>query len=119
MDRWAAKREQRRVDPAAHDVKDVADAGRAAGRQAPQAGTADQHRAGAERERLDHVAAAAHAAVEQHLGLAADGLRYRRKGADRRRGPVEVVAAVVGHRDSVRTGGYGAPRVVGAHDALH
>src|SRR6185437_11682440 len=44
------------------------------GRQAPEVGTADHHGAGAERQRLHHVAATPDAAVQQHLDLIADGV---------------------------------------------
>ena len=46
-------------------------AGLAAGAEAVGVGAADQHRARAHAERLDDVAAAADAAVDQNLGLAA------------------------------------------------
>src|SRR6267142_1752528 len=68
-DRLAAQREQRRVDARAEDVAPVADASRAAGGQPPQAGAADHDGAGAKGERLDDVAAAPDAAVEEDLGV--------------------------------------------------
>ena len=64
-DRGVAEAEQRGVDAAAQDVEHVLDARLAVGGEAPQVGAADHHRPGAERERLDDVAAAADAAVEQ------------------------------------------------------
>ena len=71
-----------------------------------------------EGQRLDHVAPAADAPVEQHLDLVADGLGDGRQHADGRRGPVEVVAAVVGDRDGGDPGVHGPPGVVDPDDAL-
>ena len=101
VDRRAPEPEQRRVDAAAQDVEHVLDAGLAVGGQPPQVRAADHHRAGAERERLDDVAAAPDAAVEQDLDLVADRVGDRGQRADRGRRAVEVVAAVVGDRDRV------------------
>ena len=70
--------EQRRVDAAAQDVEDVLDPGLAVGGQAPQVGAPDQHRPGAERERLDDVGAAPDAAVEERPR---PGRRPRRRSA--------------------------------------
>ena len=92
--------------------------GLAVGGEAPEVGAADHHGPGAERERLDDVAAAPDAAVEQDLDLVADRVGDRRQRADRRRRAVEVVAAVVGHRDRGDAGVDGAAGVVDAHDAL-
>ena len=60
------------VDAVAHQVEHVLDAGLAVGGEAPEVGAADHHGPGAERQRLHDVAAAADAAVEQHLDLVAD-----------------------------------------------
>ena len=118
-DRGAAEAEQRRVDPGAEDLQHVRDAGLAVRGQAPEVGAADHHRAGAERERLDHVAAAAHAAVEHHLDLVADRLGDRPAASRIVAGrAVEVVAAVVGDRDRGDAGVDRAARVVDAGDAL-
>ena len=64
MHRRAPEAEQRRVDPRPQHVEHVLDPGLAVGREPPQVRPADHHRAGAERECLDHVAAAAHAAEQ-------------------------------------------------------
>ena len=72
-----------------------------------------------EREGLDDVAAAADAAVQQDLDLVPDGLGDRGQGADRGGGAVEVVAAVVGHRDRGDACVDGPPGVVRVHDPLH
>ena len=78
VDRGVPEAEQRGVDPAAQDVEHVLHAGLAVGRQAPEVRPADHHRAGAERQRLDDVAAAPDAAVEHDLDLVADRLDDRR-----------------------------------------
>src|SRR6266700_1285772 len=113
-----AEREQRRVDAAAEHVEDVLDAGRTVRGQPPQVGAADHDRPRAQRERLDHVAAAPDPAVEQHLDLPAHGVGHAGQGPDRGRGAVQVVAAVVGHRDRGGPDVDGTARVVGSHDAL-
>ncbi len=53
--------------PDAEHVEHVLDAGLTVGRQPPQVGTADHHRLGSERQRLDHVAAAADPAVHHDV----------------------------------------------------
>src|SRR5205085_11751175 len=104
--------EQRRVDPGAQDVEHVLDS-RLAGRgQAPQVGPSDHYRLRAERERLDHVATAPDAAVEQHLELVADRFGDGGQGTDRRGRAVEIVAPVVGDRDRAEAGVEGPPGVV-------
>ena len=97
--RGPAKPEQRRVDPVPENIQHVLDPGLAARCQPPQVGAADHDGARAERERLDHVAAAPDAAVEQHLDLAADRFGNRGQRADRGGRAVHVVAAVVRDRD--------------------
>ena len=67
-------------------------------------GTADQHRPRAEAERLDDVAAAADAAVHEHLDAIADGGDDFRQHAQRRRHAIELTAAVVRHDDRIGTG---------------
>ena len=118
MDGLAAKSDERLVDATAQDVEYVDDAGLATRGESPQIGAADEHRPGAEGKGLDDVATPADTAVEQHFDLVPDGLDDPGQGADRRRCPVEVVAAVVGDRDRVGADLDGAPRVFGTHDAL-
>lgn len=67
-------------------------------RPGPERRPADHHGSGAEREGLDHVAAAANAAVQEDLDVAADRLDDSRQGTDGRGRPVEVVAIVIGDR---------------------
>ena len=105
-----AEREQRGVDAAAQDVEDVPHAGRAVGRQPPQVGAADHDRPRAERQRLDHVAAAPDPAVQQDLDLGADRVGHRGQRPDGGGGTVQVVAAVIGHRDG---GGADVQRIGG------
>src|SRR5215472_15887076 len=99
VDRRAAQAVQRLADALAQDLKHIADPALAAGCHPPQIGAADHHGTSAESEGLDDVAAAADAAIQEYLNLAADGVGDTRKAADRGGGGVEVVAAVVGHRD--------------------
>ena len=61
------------------------DAGLAVERQAPDVGAAEADGVGAEGERLEHVGAAADAAVEEDRELAADRLGDRRQGVERAR----------------------------------
>ena len=70
--------------------------------EAPERRAAGEHRARAERERLDDVGAAADAAVEEHLDPAVDRVDHLRQRVERRRDAVELAAAVV--RDDERGG---------------
>ena len=63
--------------------------------EAPQRRAAGEHRARAEGERLDDVAAAPDAAVDEHLDPAVDRLDDLGQRVDRRRDAVELPAAVV------------------------
>ncbi len=67
---------------------------------------------------FDDVAAAADPAVHDDLDVVAHRLDHRRQSADGRRCSVEVVAAVVGHRDCGGAAVDGAPGVVHPGDAL-
>ena len=104
--------------PARRISQDVLDAGLAVGGQAPQVRAPDHHRAGAERERLDDVAAAPDAAVEQDLDLSPTASTIAGSARIDGRRAVEVVAAVVGDRDRVGADLDRAPGVVGVHHAL-
>src|SRR6185503_19544843 len=90
VDGGVVEAEQGGVDAAAQDVEDVLDAGLAVGGQPPQVGAADHHRAGTERDRLNHVGAATDAAVEQHLDLPAHRLGDRGQDPDRGGRAVDV-----------------------------
>ena len=68
----------------------------------PEDGTADEHRPGTERERRDHVAAAADAAVDEHLDAPIDRLDRFGQQLRRRRDAVELAAAVVRDDDRRR-----------------
>ena len=74
----------------------------AAGAEAVGVSAADQDRSRAHAQRLDDVAAAADAAVEQDFGLAADGLHHFRQDADRRRHAIELARAMIRHDDRRR-----------------
>src|SRR6266508_5859431 len=91
LDRGAPETEQGRVDTGSEQVEHVLNPGLAVGRKAPQIGASDHHGPGPERHRLDHVATAAYAAVEDDLDLSAHRLRDRGQNPNRRRGGVEVV----------------------------
>ena len=119
VDRRAAQGEQGRVDTRPEDVKDVADARRAASGESPQAGTADHDRPGPQGKGLDDITAAPDPAVEEYFGAAAHGSRHRGQGPDGRGRAVQVVAAMVGDRDGGRPRVDGPPCVIGPHDALH
>ena len=85
----------------------------AADGEAPERRAADEHGAGAERERLDDVGAAADAAVDEHLDPTVDRLDDLGQRVDRRGDAVELPAAVV--RDDDPGGAVLArePRVLG------
>ena len=78
----------------------------------------EQHRGGAERHRLHHVGAGAHAGVEQHGDRAVDGLEHGRQRVERGDGAVDLAAAVVRHDDAVDARVDRGPGVVGVEDAL-
>ena len=77
------------------------DARLSAERQAPDVGAAEADGVGAEGERLEHVGAAADAAVEEDRQLVADRLGDRRQGVERGDRAVDLAAAVVGDDDAV------------------
>ena len=81
-------------------------------------GPADQHRARAERQRLDDVDAAAEAAVDQHRRCAADRLDDARQRADRGDCAVELAPAVIGDDDSVGAALQRFARIVRMQKAL-
>ena len=95
-----------------------ADALLAAGREAAEDGPAGERRARAEGERLEHVGAAADAAVDQHLDPLADRLDHLGQGVQRRGDAVELAPAVVrdDHRGRAVLGGQ--QRVLGGQDPL-
>ena len=70
----AAQQAQRANDVAAQDLDRPRDARAAGGAEPIGVGAADQHRARAQTERLDDVAAAANSAVEEDLGAPVDGV---------------------------------------------
>jgi len=96
----------------------VLDAGLTIDREGPEVGATDDDGARAEGQRLDDIAAASDAAVEQDLDVAADCIDNRAEGPDRRRGAVEIVAAVVGHGDGRHACVHCPSGVVDAHHAL-
>ena len=96
----AAERE-RAVDLAPEQLEHVEDAVLAGAGDAPEMRAPDQHRARAERQRLDDIDAAPEAAVDQHRRLALDRLDHSRQRADRGDRAVELAPAMVGDDDPV------------------
>jgi len=64
--------------------------------------TADEHRAGAKRQRLDDVAAVTDAAIDQHVNPIADGRHHFGKRPNAPWDAVELPAAVIGDHERVR-----------------
>ena len=79
------------------DLEHPEDPGRAAGGEPVARGPADEDGACTQGKRLHDVAAAAHAAVHRHLGVAADLVDDLGELVERRRNAVELPAAVVRH----------------------
>ena len=79
---------------------------------------ADEHRVRAERQRLEHVHAAADRAVDKNRHLAADGIDDVRKHLRRRGAMVEHTAAVVRDHNAARARLQRLFRAAGGHDAL-
>ena len=92
---------QRHLELLAQDGERALDAGLAAGRERPQHGLADEHAAGAERQRDRDVEATPDAAVDPDLGPAADRLDDLGQDVDRGRDAVELSRAVVADDDPV------------------
>src|SRR5207302_1606939 len=82
---------------AREDLQCAARARLAAGDHAEKRRPASEHRLRAERAGLQDIDASAHATVEQHGHLRADGARHGGQRIEARRGAIELAAAVVGH----------------------
>ncbi len=95
------------------DLEHVARARLAVDGEAPERRATGEHRARAERERLDDVRAAPDAAVDEHLDPAVDGVDDLGQRVDRRGDAVELPAAVVRDDDPRRAVLAGEPRVLG------
>src|SRR5258707_5908341 len=80
---------------------------------------AEHHAFGAERDRLDDVHPAAHAAVHQHAYPALDRANDGWKRLERRDGAVELPPAVVGQDHRVNAHRREPLGLVGAKDSLH
>ncbi len=100
------------------DVDRARDAHLPAGGEAVGVGAADEDGPGAEAERLDDVAAAADAAVDEDFGAVADRVEHLRQHAQRRGDAVQLPAAMVGDDDAVGSGVERLARVVRGVDAL-
>ena len=110
---------QREQDLVAEELEDVARAGFAVGRQAPQRRAAREDRFRAERQRLHDIRPAADAAVEQHRQPARDRLHHLRQRVDRRRHAVELPPAVVRDDDPRRAVLAREARVLARQHTLH
>ena len=80
-------------------------------------GTAEEHRVGAERERLDDVGASADAAVDEQRKV--DRRAHLLERVERRDRAVDLAAAVVRDDDAVDLRRDRAPRVLRGEHALH
>ncbi|SLD61376.1 Uncharacterised protein [Mycobacteroides abscessus subsp. massiliense] len=118
MHRLLSEPHQRGVDTAAHDVQNVLDARLPGGRQTPQVGPPDHHRAGAQRQCLDDIAAPTDTAVQQHLDIVSDGFGDAGQRTDGRRGAIEVVTPVVRYRNRRDSAIHSTFGVIDAHHAL-
>ena len=103
---------------AAQDLDDVLDSRAAVHREAVEIGAPDQDRAGAARQRLEHVTAAPNAAIHEHGNAPGHAIRHTGQRVDRRRHAVERAPAMIGHDDGVGAGTHRLFRVVGMQDAL-
>src|SRR3954463_16110890 len=92
----------RQLELAVDDFEAARDAGLAHRTEAVQEGTTDQHAAGTEGPRLQHVLAGTDATVHPDLDARADRLGDPRKRLDRGRRTIELTPAVV--RDDQRIG---------------
>ena len=95
--RAAAGQGHRHFEFGAQQSEHVSDPGRAAHRKTMDARLPDQHRTGAERERLEYIGAAADSAIEQNRDAAGDGGRHARQRIDGGRQRIERAPAVIGH----------------------
>ena len=99
-------------------MQQAAERGFATGGQRPGPGPADHHTVGTQRERAEHIHAAADAAIHQNLGLPADGRDNAGQFAGRCSNTIELTAAVVGHHDAICTAGDGIAGIVGIQNAF-
>ena len=106
------------IESVAEDVQDVLDTGLTIGRETPQVCAPDHDRSCTEREGLGDVASAPDPSVQKHLDLIADHVDDGGQQPDRSGSRIEVVAAVVRHRQGVDAEVDGAARVIDATDAL-
>ena len=88
-------------------VQQAGQSGFATGGQRPGPGPADHHAVGTQRERAEHIHAAADTAIHQNLSLPADRRDNVGQFAGRCGDAIELTAAVVGHYDAIRTAGDG------------
>jgi len=83
----------------------------AAGGQAINIWTSDEHGARSQRESFEHISAAAHAAIHQHGKAIAHAVGDARQSVNGGRHGIEIARAVVGN-DDARHPGFGGNGVV-------
>ena len=108
----------RPLDLVAQDGERLGDARLTGARQRVQERPGREHRGGAEGECDQDLGPPPHTAVEIDLRAAVHGTHDLVQHLDRRRGPVELAAAVVRHPDAVGTVLDGQHGVLGRQDAL-
>src|SRR3546814_17702366 len=87
-------------------------------RQTVEIRPADRTAVGAERDRLQHVGAAAYASVGNQLRIILDPVADRREIVDRRCRSIALATAMIGHHDRIEHAGERASTIVGHNPAL-
>ncbi len=113
-----ARQYHRRFELAAQDLDDAADAGAAGDAQAVAVRTADQHRTGAKRDRLQHVGAALDPAIDQERNPSLDSIRDFYQCVDRGRCGIQIPSAVIRDDDRLGSRLNRELRIVRVEDAL-
>ena len=116
--RAASKQCEVALDLRFEQVQGAFDAALPACRKPIQIRSTDRTGIGAKRHGLDHVRAASDAAVDDQLESIAHGIAHRGEAIDRRRGRVELPAAVIGDHDRADARIGGALRIVGRLQTL-
>ena len=116
--RGCAEQREPELDLVAQQLQHVADTVLAACCKPVEGGSAGQRRLRAERQRLQHVAAAADPAVDERLGAATDRVDHLGQRVERGRDAVQLPATVIRDDHSRRTVLAGELRVLGGEDPL-
>src|SRR5438105_831861 len=102
----------------AQDVDDAGHALLAAGGQAIDIWTSDEHGARAQRESFEHISAAAHAAIHQNGKAIAHAVGDARQSVNGGRHGVQIASTVVGNDDARHAGFGGNGGVIGIEYAF-